>query len=214
MQSKIYWKIMVAALLLAIPGVSGALACTSIMVGTEASADGSVITSHTCDSRKDRTWFDIIKPATHKDGAMCNVYSGLRFIRNPGDTEGLEVTGTIPQVRETFGYINTAYPCMNDRQLAIGESTFGGREELRNKNALSPCEELCRLALERTETARDAIRLFDELTKEYGYNDGGECLTIADKHEVWHFEILGCGSDRIGAVWAAQRIPDGEGGGR
>jgi dipeptidase len=97
---------------------------------------------------------------------------------------------------------------MNEFQLAIGESTFGGRDTLRNKESMFACEELCRFALERAVTAREAIKVIDELTKEYGYNDGGECLTIADRSEVWHFEIVGCGSDCTGAVWAAQRIPD------
>jgi dipeptidase len=181
--------------------------CTSILVGRRASTDGSVMTSHTCDSRVDRTWFDIVPAGSHGRGA-CPVYSGLRFIRFPGDTAGVRVTVEIPQVKTTYGYINTAYPCMNERQVAIGESTFGGRESLRNKKSGIACEELCRLALERAATAREAIAVMDELTKEYGYNDGGECLTIADKTEVWHFEIVGCGADCIGAVWAAQRIPD------
>jgi dipeptidase len=210
MQTRLRWEIVAAVpLLLATWITADAFACTSIMVGKKASADGSVITSHTCDSRKDRTWFDIAPARRHGTRALCSVYSGRRFITYPGDTVGLEVVGTIPQVRETFGYINTAYPCMNDRQLAIGESTFGGREELRNKKAMIACEEICRLVLERAATARDAIRLIDDLTREYGYNDGGECLTIADRNEVWHLEILGCGEDCIGAVWAAQRIPDG-----
>jgi len=178
------------------------------MVGKNASVDGSVITSHTCDSRKDRTWLDIVAGMRYRDASTCEVYSGLRFIENPLDTAGVKVMGLIPQAARTYGYINTAYPCMNDRQLAIGESTFGGREELRNEEAMFGCEELCRLALERAETARGAIMLIDELTKSYGYNDGGECLTIADKKEVWHLEILGCGTDRIGAIWAARRIPD------
>ncbi len=204
-----------AAILITVSILAGALslggtvlACTSIMVAREASVDGSVITSHTCDSRKDRTWFNIVPYRKYGRGAVCNVYSGLRFIRDPGDVSSAAVLGAIPQVRETNGYINTAYPCMNDRQLAIGESTFGGREELRNEDAMIACEELCRLAIERTATARDAIRLMDELTKRYGYNDGGECLTIADRSEVWHLEIMGCGKDRVGAVWAARRVPD------
>jgi dipeptidase len=197
-----------AALSLSAWVMSNASACTSIMVGKKASADGSVITSHTCDSREDRTWFDIAKAQRFREGELCAVYRGRRFIRNPQDTVGLRVLGMIPQVRETNGYIDTAYPCMNDRQLAIGESTFGGRKELRNPNAMIACEELCRLALERAATARVAIRVMDELTKRYGYNDGGECLTIADRGEVWQLEILGCGADCVGAIWAAQRIPD------
>ncbi|HUV37722.1 MAG TPA: C69 family dipeptidase [Patescibacteria group bacterium] len=210
MQMELHRELLSAVILCVIfCAASGARACTSIMVGREASADGSVITSHTCDSREDRTWFDIAAPGKHGGGDLCNVYSGLRFIRNPDDVGSAEVIGTIPQVPATYGYINTAYPCMNDRQLAIGESTFGGREELRNKEAMIACEELCRLALERAATAREAIRVMDELTKKYGYNDSGECLTIADKTEVWHFEIMGCGADCVGAIWAARRIPDG-----
>jgi dipeptidase len=117
-------------------------------------------------------------------------------------------TGKIPQVENTYGYINTAYPCMNDHQLAVGESTFGGREELQSDKGLIDCQQLVRLMLERCTTARDAIRMADDLTKKYGWNDAGECLTISDKNEVWHFEIVGAGKDKTGAVWAAQRVPD------
>jgi len=116
--------------------------------------------------------------------------------------------GQIPQVPVTYKYINSAYGCMNEYQLAIGETTFGGRKELKSDQGLLDCTELCRLMLERCKTAREAIKLTDELTKRYGYNDGGECLTIADTEEVWHLEILGPGKDKIGAVWAAQRVPD------
>ncbi len=182
--------------------------CTSIMVGRKASVDGSVTTSHTCDSRIDRTWLDIVRGERHGRGATCGVFSGLRFIRFPGDTAGVRLKMEIPQVGETFGYLNTAYPCMNDRQLAVGESTFGGREELRNKEAAFGCEELCRFAMERASTCREAIEVIAGLVDKYGYNDGGECLTFADKKETWHFEIIGCGKDCVGAVWAARRIPD------
>jgi dipeptidase len=196
-------------LLFALSLSSTAESCTSITLGKKATVDGSVITSHTCDSREDRTWLTIVPHMKHGKNAKCSVYNGMRFARHADLTGDVEVAGYIPQVMETFGYINTAYPCMNERQLAIGESTFGGREELRNKGALISCDELCRLAIERCATAREAIRLIDELTGEYGYNDGGECLTIADREEVWHLEIIGCGADEIGAVWAARRVPDG-----
>ncbi len=183
--------------------------CTCILVGKDASEDGSVTTSHTCDSRVDRTWLEVVPGKKHRKGAVCGVYSGLRFMRFPGDTAGVVLKGNIPQAKETYSYLNSSYPCMNEHQLAIGESTFGGRPELRNKDALFSCEELCRLALERAKTCREAITLIGGLVKEYGYNDGGECLMFSDKDEIWHFEIVGCGSDSIGAVWAAQRIPDG-----
>jgi len=116
--------------------------------------------------------------------------------------------GEIPQVNHTFSYINTAYPCMNENQVGIGESTFGGRDELQSDKGLIDCQQLCQLIVERCKTAREAITLADELTKKYGWNDYGEVLTISDPNEVWHFEILGPGKGKVGAVWAAQRVPD------
>ena len=116
--------------------------------------------------------------------------------------------GEIPQVKETYGYINTAYPSLNTKQLAIGESTFGGRDELQSDNNLIDCQRLCQLMLERETTARGAIKMAGELLAEYGWNDYGEALTIADKNEVWHFEVVGPGKGKRGAVWVAQRVPD------
>jgi dipeptidase len=118
------------------------------------------------------------------------------------------VAGEIPQAAETYAFVNTAYPCMNEKQLAIGETTIGGRRELMNTEGLFLIEELERMALERCTNARDAIKLIGKLVKEYGYCDRGECITIADPKEVWHFEIFGAGPLEIGAVWAAVRIPD------
>ena len=109
---------------------------------------------------------------------------------------------------ETFSYLNVAYPCLNEKQLAIGETTIGGKRELANDDGLFLIEELQAVALERCSTARDAIRLMGELATKYGYGDAGECLTVADKKEVWHFEIMGAGPMEPGAVWAAVRIPD------
>ena len=107
-----------------------------------------------------------------------------------------------------YQFLNTAYPCMNQYQVGIGESTFGGREELQSDSGLIDCQRLCRLMLERCKTAREAIELAGRLTAAYGWNDFGECLTIADKNEVWHLEIMGPGKGKVGAVWAAQRVPD------
>ncbi|MEW6741249.1 MAG: C69 family dipeptidase [Planctomycetota bacterium] len=206
----IIWITRTVAAVFAVVLASGpvSLPCTIINVGKKASADGSVMTSHTCDSREDRTWVTIVPCRKHEQGEECPIYENMRFIRGAALMDTVQVKGKIPQVAETYGFINSAYPCMNEHQLAIGESTFGGRAELRNEKALLRCEELCRLALERCTTARDAIRLIDELTKEYGYSDEGECLTLADKDEVWQLEIVGCGKDAVGAVWVAQRIPD------
>lgn len=183
--------------------------CTSIMVGKKASADGSVITSHTCDGRY-RTWMYVEPSADHPQGTMHKVLRGTMHTAFRGDTTGVRLVGEIPEAMHTYAYLNTAYPCLNEKQLAIGESTFGGPDTLVNENAMFTIEELERIALQRCDNARGAIRLIGELVKQYGYADGGECITIADKNEVWQMEIIGCGKDKIGAVWVAQRVPDDE----
>jgi dipeptidase len=181
--------------------------CTSIIVGKLASADGSTMTSHSCDSTSDRTWITVVPHMKHKPGELCAVYHNPKETKGPDDKNRLK-SGEIPQVAETFAYINTAYPVMNEYQLAIGETTFGGKIELRSKEGAIDCPELYRLVLERAKTAREAIRVAAELTKTYGYNDYGECFTFADPQETWHFEVLGPGAGKKGAVWAAVRIPD------
>ena len=182
--------------------------CTSITVGKVASADGSVITSHTDDSHRTRSWMDIQPAKSHPEGATVTMYKRMASDSLTMPTYYHKPIGEIPQVENTYGYINTAYPCLNEKQLAIGESTFGGRDELQSDNGLIDCQRLCQLMLERCTTAREAISMAGELTREYGWNDAGECLTIADKNEVWHFEIVGPGKGKTGAVWAAQRVPD------
>ncbi|GAB4380027.1 MAG: C69 family dipeptidase [Calditrichia bacterium] len=182
--------------------------CTTIMVGRKASADSSVITSHTCDSHRTRSWLDIVAATRHPKGAMLTLVK-----RTNEDSLAMPAykyipTGDIPQAEYTHGFINTAYPCMNDHQLAIGESTFGGRESLQSDNGWIDCQQLVRLMLERCTTAREAIRMAGELLKEYGWNDAGECLTIADKKEAWVFEVVGPGKGNRGAIWVAQRVPD------
>jgi dipeptidase len=121
----------------------------------------------------------------------------------------VRLKGHIPDVGQTYRYFNVAYPAMNEKGLAIGETTIGGKRVLRNDEGLFLIENLQAIVLERTTTARDAIRLIGELVKEYGYGDSGEALTFADSKEVWHFEIMGPGPMEIGGVWAAVRIPDG-----
>ena len=183
--------------------------CTSIMVGAKASSDGSVITSHTCDGRY-RTWVTMEPAQDHKDGTMHKVYKGTMLTSSAKGMEGVTLAGEIPEVSHTYAYMNTAYPCLNEKQLAIGESTFSGPDTLVNEKAMFLIEELERLALQRCDNARSAIKLIGEMVAKYGYADGGECLTIADKHEVWQMEILGEGPDKIGGIWVAQRVPDDE----
>ena len=181
--------------------------CTSIMVGRLASTDGSVITSHTCDGRY-RTWAQMEPAADHEPGTMHPVLRGTMQTKFRGDTTGVRLMGEIPEAAHTYAYLNTAYPCLNEKQLAIGETTFGGPDTLVNKAGWFTIEELERVALQRCDNARDAIRLMGSLAEQYGYGDSGECLTVADKHEVWQFEIVGVGKEKIGAAWVARRIPD------
>jgi dipeptidase len=181
--------------------------CTSIQVGRLASADGSVMTAHTCDGNY-RTWLNIVPHAKYPANSKNKIFSGKMHTETSQDVRGLIQTVEIPQADETFQFMNTAYPCMNEYGLAIGETTFGGRRELYNQEGAFMIEEIERLVLERCKTAREAIKLAGELIKQYGYGDGGECITIADAKEVWHCEFLGEGPLQKGGVWAAVRIPD------
>jgi dipeptidase len=181
--------------------------CTSIEVGRLATVDGSVITCHTCDGPY-RQWVNIVPHQKWPDKSTNKIYSGKMHTETPTDLRGILQTGEIPQVPETFRFLNTAYPALNEAGLAIGETTIGGRRELVNNEGMFMIEELERIALERCRTAREAIKLIGELVKQYGYGDFGECITIADGKEVWHFEIMGAGPLEKGAVWAAVRIPD------
>lgn len=185
------------------------MSCTSIMVGKNASSDGSVITSHTCDSWY-RTWMTMTPARDYERDTVTAIYEGRMHTQSPLDSTKLYRRGVIPQVRHTYRYLDTAYPCLNEKQLAMGETTISGRDTLRNKQGMFYIEELQRIALERCTTARQAIRLMGDLVKQYGYGDSGECLTIADKNEVWIFEVFGEGPKKIGGVWAAVRIPDDE----
>jgi dipeptidase len=214
--------ILTAALILTVSPVAGtaiasmqdehtylASGCTSIMVGRLATTDGSVITSHTCDGIF-RTWLNVSPHRTNAPGTKNTIYGGQMRTKDPLDQRLLKALGEIPEGQESFSFLNTAYPCVNEHQLSIGETSIMVRDTLRNlKGGIFHIEEIQRLMLERCRTAVEAIRLGDELTKRYGYIDySGECLTIADPKEVWHFEIAGATPKYIGAVWAAVRIPD------
>jgi len=181
--------------------------CTSIMVGKKATTDGSVITCHSCDGNY-RTWLNIVPHRKYDPGAMRKVSRGLLHNEFYGDQRNVTEKGEIPQVAETYSYLNTCYPSLNEKQLAMGETTFGGKQSMENDDGLFLIEELQAIAMERCTNARDAIKLMGDLATQYGYGDSGECLTVADKNEVWHFEIMGAGVEKIGAVWAAVRIPD------
>lgn len=185
-----------------------ARACTSIMVAKKASADGSVMTSHTCDSHRSGSEIVVVPRTKYPPGSKLLLTRRYDDDTGPMPRYGRRPTGKIPQVAETFGYLAPAYAAMNQRQVAIGESTFEGRKELESDQGLIDCETLTRLMLQRAATARDAIRIGGQLLEQYGWRDTGEALTIADPQEVWLMEIVGPGKDAVGAVWAAQRVPD------
>ena len=196
--------------------------CTSITVGKNASSDGSVMTSHTCDSNF-RTWLSLEKGREFAKGEKDTILWGTLHTEERFDKREIERRGVIPAPDSTtFKFLNVAYPCMNEKQLAIGETTTEGRQELRRNDGMFLIEELERIALQRCSTAREAVQLMGSLAEEYGFADNGECLTVADKNEVWHFEIYGNGTlpqnplkksrkpqaDKPGALWVAVRLPD------
>lgn len=188
---------------------ASAYACTSVMVGKDASVDGSVMTTHTCDG-----WYDnriiIVPGQTFEKGTMANVYKDICHGTVPGKPK--TKIGEIPQVEETYTYFNVGYPFMNEHQVIIGESTWGGR--FWSGEGIMMIEQLEVFGLQRAKTAREAIKVMGALAEKYGYCDGGEGLTVTDPNEVWLFEIISAGptwdakSGEPGAVWVAQRIPD------
>lgn len=180
--------------------------CTSIVVSKKASADGSVMTTHSCDGGWEFR-LNVVPEKTSKKGEMRPVYKGGG--RGAERRQAIKV-GEIPEVKQTFSRFDVAYPFLNEKQLGIGETTFGGRRELYNPEGKFDIMALQRIVLERTSTAREAIKMIGELVKKHGYGDHGECLTFIDTKEAWQFEIMGAGPLEIGAVWAAVRIPEGE----
>ena len=168
-------------------------ACTNLIVGKAASADGSVICTYNCDGFG---WA----------GAML-LTPAMRHA--PGDLRpicpwGGPPTGYIPEVAYTHGVIGY----INDHQLSIVETTFDGRPELENREGLLDYDTLIHLGLERATTAREAIRVMTALAQEFGYNSTGESITVCDPQEAWILEMIGKGPGRKGAVWVAVRIPD------
>lgn len=172
---------------------SSLYACTNILVTRGASKDGSVIITYACDGE--------FHP--HLQYSPAADYE-------PGDS--IEITdwsgklrGKIPQVSHTYAIVQL----MNEHQLVIGETTFGGREELRNPDGLLNYWTLMHIALQRARTAREAINVITNLIDEYGYRSMGESISIGDKKEAWILEIIGPGAGGKGAEWVAVKVPDG-----
>jgi dipeptidase len=171
-----------------------AVACTDLLAGKKATVDGSVIISYAADSHT--LYGELYRwPATAwPKGAMLDVV----------EWDSGKPLGKIPQVEHTCSVIGN----MNEYQVAITESTWGGREELRDSTGLIDYGSLIYIALQRAKSAREAIRIMTDLVRDYGYCSEGESFSIADKNEIWIMEMIGKGAGNKGAVWVAIRIPD------
>ena len=212
-----YFKLFLSATLLVT--TMNLFACTIIAVGKKASADGSVIISHTDCGADNR--IRVVHGQTFNKGAMANVYWGIQEIHRPLDDFG-EVLGQIPQVEKTYSYFHSAYPHMNEHQLAIAESTTSQRKELRVDVAvckqIMTVEQAQAFALQRYKSAREATAFIGHLMSIYGFLPScageSETLVIGDTEEIWIFEVFSVGSDwdpesgEPGAIWVAQRVPD------
>lgn len=186
-------KIILLSLLLAAM-MAPATACTNLIVGKKASADGSVMCTYNCDGFGFSGYLFYIPSGKHSPDEKIAVHGW-------GPThEGRYVD----QVEYTYNVVGL----MNEHQVTIVETTFDGRLELQNNDGLLDYFSLMRLALQRSATAREAIRCMAELMEQYGYNSTGESITICDPNEAWIMEVVGKGPGRNGAVWVALRIPD------
>ena len=169
-------------------------ACTNFIVGKKASADGSVFISYSADSYGMSGFVAHFPAAVHPEGTMREIYNW-----DSGD-----YLGCIPEARRTYNVLGN----INEYQVAIAETTFGGREELVDTTGLIDYGNLIYIALQRSKTAREAIEVMTSLVQEYGYYSSGESFSIADKNEAWILEMIGKGGKEKGAVWVAIRIPD------
>ncbi|WP_289104337.1 C69 family dipeptidase [uncultured Bacteroides sp.] len=186
-------RLLMAVVLLTAFVVNG-WACTNFIVGKKASADGSVIVSYSADSYGMFGWLYHYPAATHPDGAMRDIH----------DWDTGKYLGQIKEAKQTYNVVGN----MNEYQVTIGETTFGGRPELVDTTGIMDYGSLIYVALQRSRTAKEAIKVMTDLVKEYGYYSSGESFSIADPNEAWIMEMIGKGPGIKGAVWVAVRIPD------
>ena len=169
------------------------IACTNFVVGKDASVDGSTMLSYAADSYALYGFLHHSPAADYAEGA----------VREVKDWDTGKPLCTIPQVAHTYNVVGN----MNEHQLTIGETTWGGRAELETGEGID-YGSLIYIALERCKTAREAIKCMTDLVAEYGYASSGETFSIADPNEVWMMELIGKGKVEKGAVWVATRVPD------
>jgi len=187
--------IKIAAFFIIIISYQNLFPCTNLIVTKGASKDGSIHICYTADSFNLYGELYYFPAAKYPEGTWLDIYEW--------DTG--KYLGRIKQASETYNVVGN----MNEYQVVIGETTFGGREELINPKGIIDYGSLMYIALQRSKTAREAIKIMTELVEEYGYYSSGESFSIADANEAWILEMIGKGEGRKGAVWVAVRIPDG-----
>ena len=174
--------------------VSEAEACSNFIVGKKASVDGSVMCSYSADDYGMFQYLCHYPAAKHAKGEMRKIY----------DWDSNKYHGEIPEAAETYNVIGN----INEWQVTIGETTYGGREEMVDSTGIMDYGSLIYVALQRSKSAREAIKVMTTLANTYGYNSEGETFTICDPNEAWIMEMMGKGAGSKGAVWVALRIPD------
>jgi len=187
--------VLMAAFILSFATINQANACTNYLITKGASADGSTMISYAADSHVLFGELYHWPAAIWADDAMLDIYEW--------DTG--KYLGAIKQAKETYNVVGN----MNQFQLAIGETTYGGRKELRDPNGIMDYGSLIYITLQRAKNAREAIKIIVELMTEYGYYSSGESFSIADANEVWIMEMISKGTVEKGAVWVARLVPDG-----
>ena len=190
--NKIFASALMAVAMLG--SVSEAEACSNFIVGKKASVDGSVMCSYSADDYGMFQYLCHYPAAKHAKGEMRKIF----------DWDSNKYHGEIPEAAETYNVIGN----INEWQVTIGETTYGGREEMVDSTGIMDYGSLIYVALQRSKSAREAIKVMTTLANTYGYNSGGETFTICDPNEAWIMEMMGKGAGSKGAVWVALRIPD------
>ena len=193
MQTSVFFKTLALSAFLSTAAVS-ASACTNFIVGKKASVDGSVMVTYNADDYGMFGYLCYYPAGTHKPGEMRKIY----------DWDSGEYHGEIPEASVTYNVIGN----INEFQLSIAETTYGGREEMVDPTGIIDYGSLIYLALQRSKTAREAISVMTSLVEKYGYCSEGETFSICDPNEAWIMEMQGTGKGSKGVVWVARRIPD------
>ncbi len=188
-------KLILSLMVVVAAGITTTMACTNFLITKGASTDGSTMISYAADSHLLYGELYHFAAAEYPAGTMLKIYEW--------DTG--KYLGEIPQVSKTYNVIGN----INEHQVAIGETTYGGRGELVDTTGIMDYGSLMWIALQRSKTAREAIKVITDLVEQYGYYSSGESFSIADKNEVWILEMIGKGPGNKGAVWVALLVPDG-----